>query len=424
MERKMMKRLTIAILCSVSVACAYTPTNFEQPYDMQFSEQSWKSGTGWLHVGVRGEYLQTVRAYSPDEKKVPATQIWGTRESVLATLEGNTPGSSLNLLANKVGAMQDGTRGTFTTTGTFDKWQTTLDFAIPLRMIRLPGLFTLSAHVPYSEASFSNIAWKSLTKSETLQDAWVRSEIASDQDTLATFMKKHGGVDISGSTEHGFGDVAVMLNWQGHFSQYQRRLRDVRVQLRAGVSLPTSSNVNIHKVFDIDFGHDNALGIPLGAGLRLDLGGNVRIGLDVGGMLLLRRTKEWRLKQSWAQTQHLLLNTGLATREYGPEWKFTLYSEFYNDWSGLSITGGYQFIKHTESTLFPQDNSLNALFINMNEDTEVSESHNLIGSITYSPAQLRGWRVRPELSFFAKYPFNGRRMISGTTIGGSASLRF
>lgn len=410
--------------CALGAVQAYTPTNFDQPYDLRFSEQSWKRGAGLLHIGVRGEYLQAVKAYSPNEKTVPATRIWGTTESALAALEGQRTGSSLNILANKIGATQDGTRGIFTTNGTFDKWQTTLDVIFPLNMIRLPGSFMFAVHVPYIESSFSNVQWTSLTKNETLHDSLVRSEIASDHASLASFMKSNGDLDINGKQRQGFGDVSCMLNWQGHFTQYNRRLRDVRVQLRAGVSLPTGHTPDVNCSFDPDFGHDGAVGIPLGAGLRLDLGGNVRIGLDVGGTMFLRRTKEWRLKKSWAQTQNLMMAKGYATREYGPAWKFTLYSELYNEWAGLTITGGYQFLKNTESTLFPQDSSLSSLFINMNEDAELSESHNLIGNITYTPALLRGWRVRPELSFFAKYPFNGKRMISGTTVGGSASICF
>jgi len=80
-----------------------------------------------------------------------------------------------------------------------------------------------------------------------------------------------------------------MLYWQAHFSQYQRRLREVLVQFRIGLKLPTAHRVDTDQVFDIDFGHDGALGVPLGGGLRLDLGAGVRLGVDVGTLFLVRR---------------------------------------------------------------------------------------------------------------------------------------
>ena len=90
----------------------------------------------------------------------------------------------------------------------------------------------------------------------------------------------------------------------------------------------------------------------------------------------------------------------------------------------MCLSAGYQFLKHTDSTLFAQDNNFSTKLINQSPDVDVSEAHTAIGSITYAPATLRGWRVRPELNFFAKYPLNGKRMMSGITLGGGMSVRF
>ena len=232
-------------------------------------------------------------------------------------LEGHAAGTSLHALANRVRSMQDGTRGTFSVDGSYTRRQAMLDVCVPLHLLSLPGQVTLGLHVPFIEAHFSDIAWKSRTKAQTLDDDVVRTAIAHDEASLTSFASQHGSLDIGPQSRQGVGDVAVMLNWLAHFSQYQRRLQDVRVTLRGGISFPTGHQVDTNKSFDIDFGHDGAVCVPLGAGLRLDLGGGVRVGVDVGATIIMRRTKQWRLKTSWAQTQHLLLDTGRATREYG-----------------------------------------------------------------------------------------------------------
>lgn len=418
-----MNKFLTSLLLTSAVA-AYTPTNLDNPYDFSFSEQNWRPEKGWVHIGTRGEYMVKERAFDPDQKSVPATQIWGKRHSALAMLEGHQPGTTLHSLANQLRGAQDGTRGTFEPTGSFHRRHVIFDVMVPFHAIRLPGLFSLSAHLPLCFGSFSNVRWVSKTAAQTLQDELVKSSLASDHQSLTLFAQKHGNLNIEEQSREGFGDAVIMLNWQGHFSQYQRRLKDVRVQARVGVKLPTGLRNNINKAFEVDFGHDGAFGVPLGAGLRLDLGGGVRVGLDVGALLLIRRTKEWRLLTGAAQNENLLLTTGKATREFGPEWKFTLYSQLYNNRAGLAATVGYQFLKHTDSTLYPQSNALSSLMVNSGQSTEVSESHNVVGAVTFTPAVARGWRVRPELQVVAKYPFGGTRMASGTTLGGSVSVRF
>lgn len=420
-----MKRIltpVIAFVCAASTLAAYTPTNLSAPYDLNFSEQTW--GGSHFDLSTDAQYMTGVRAYDPDENRVPATQIWGSPESSLAMLEGHQPGSALHGLSNRLRGTQDGTRGMFTVDGSLKWAQVGLSAKWLLSMIKLPGQFVLSAHVPFIDARCQNVTWKSLTESQTLHDDMVKTELASNQSELATFVQQYGNLDIGDQQRQGIGDTTVLFSWQGHFSQYQRRLRDVRVQLRAGINIPTGHGVNPRKVFDIDFGRDGSISIPFGAGLRLDLGGGVRVGLDVAALAAVRRTKNWRLKTSWAQTPHLRLATGKATREYGLEWKFNVYSQLYSDQFGVTMTAGYQFLKRTDSTLYPQDDTLSSSIINTASDVDVSESHNVVWNVCYTPALVRNWRVRPEIFVGGKFPFNGRRMVSGYLLSGGVSFRF
>jgi len=416
------KKMGIFLVWS-TLASAYTPTNIHMPYDGDFSQWAWAPHVR-THLGVRGQYMVASKAYNEDEKRVPISQIHSAKESTLAMLEGSVPGTVLHGLANRLRASQDGTRGMFEVQGELSWKQLCVDALYRLHMIKLPGVFWLGVHLPIIDASIHNVSWKSLTKSETLQDDEVKSLLVHDEKSLKQFAQRYGSLDLGDQHRRGIGDLACMLYWQAHFTQYRKRLSDVFVQLRVGLTVPTAHRVSINKAFDVDFGRDGAWGIPLGGALRLALGEGVRVGIDVGATLFIRRVQEWRLKTSWAQTPYLLLSKGLATREYGPEWRFTLYGQWAIAKTGLYLSSGYQFFKHTDSTLYPQSDSLSATLINTSPTVDVSESHNFVAGLNYVPTAARKWRVIPEFSVQATVPFGGRSCMSGTIISGAVGFKF
>jgi len=419
-----MRKGSIFLLCvaGISFARGYTPTNLSWSYDIRFSQQEWAGK--YVDFRAYTEYMTGAHAYDENEKQVKPTQIYNATESVLAMLEGYNTGSTLNLLANRLRGFQDGTRGTFSVTGGFEAYTVHLGGWFHVVPFSLPGDLSIAVEVPFQYMSFKDITWTSLTKQETLQDDMVRTELASNSSELSSFVTTNGSLNIGSQSAQGIGDVSVLFHWKNRFIQYQRRLKRVDLSFRTGLTIPTGHEQSIDKAFDVDFGHDGTWVVPFGMGLLLDLDGNVRVGIDVGMTMLIRRTKEWRLKTSWAQTEHLLLSKGKATKEYGPEWKFTLYGQSYDLMPGLVMTMGYQFYKHTDSTFYPQGDTFSSSIINTSPTIESSESHSLLTDITYNPGVGRGWRVAPELTLHAKVPFNGRRMISGYVLGVGCSLRF
>jgi hypothetical protein len=416
------KAVLVATLCITAPLAAYLPTNLTQPHDFAPSEHEWLGR--YVQLGTFGEYMVDQKSFDPDKNQVLPTQIFGAKQSALAMLEGQAADSTLHQLSNRVRAMQDGTRGMFEVTGDFEAYTFGVGLEAHLSGLRLPGSFSVAVKVPFQYQAFKNVQWKSLTKQETLADDAVTSLIASDHDTLSSFVKTHGSLDIGGHDRWGLGDSTVMLQWRKRFVQQQRRLRSVVVNARMGVKIPTGYDRNINRAFDVCFGHDNTWGMPVGLGLQLDLSGSFRVGIDVGALLLSRSTRTWRLKSSWMQTDQLLLRTGKATREYGPEWNFDVYGQLVGPVRGLVWTLGYQFIKHTDSTLYPQDTTFSDAVINTAQNVEVSEAHSLVVDMTYNPRRVRNWRLLPELSIYSKIPVVGTRMINGYLVGGRLSWRF
>lgn len=402
---------------------AYVPTNIHLPFDGDFSQRLWAAHTN-AHLGVRAQVMVGAKAYNADELRVPVTQIYTDKESSLAMLEGSTPGSLLHALANRLRTTQDGVRGMFVVDGDFSWRQLCVDAVARLSMIKLPGIFSIGVHVPIIDASFNNIAWRPLTKTQTWQDDAVRSLLVHDQQSLARFVLEHGDLDIGSQRRTGLGDISTMLYWQAHFTQQQKRLREVLVQLRVGLKVPTGHRVDTDKAFDVDFGHDGSFGVPLGGGLRLDLGAGVRIGMDVGTLFLVRRVQEWRLKTSWAQTPYVMLTKGLATKEYGPEWRFTLFGQAEVASTGLFCTGAYQFFKHTDSTFYPQSEAMSSSLINSTPLVDASHSHNVIGNITYVPPRARYWRYIPESFVQVTVPFGGKSIASGVLVSAGVGVKF
>jgi len=150
----------------------------------------------------------------------------------------------------------------------------------------------------------------------------------------------------------------------------------------------------------------------------------VRVGIDVGATLFIRRIQEWRLKTSWAQTPHLLLSKGLATREYGPEWRFTLYGQMAIAKTGLFCTAAYQFFKHTDSTLYPQSDALSETLINSSPTVDATESHNFVMGLNYVPVYARTWKVAPEFFVQTTIPFSGRSCMSGYILSTGVNIKF
>jgi len=419
--------LGLSLVLSASTL-AYTPTNIQMPYDNDLTQRLWKPEVS-MQVGLRALTMLQAQAYNGDEQRVPVTQVYGlkatgNKESALAMLEGSLPGTALHGLANRLRGAQDGTRGTFVVTGDLSWNQVCMDLLYRLTMFKLPGLFALGVHVPFIDASIHNVAWQSQTLSQTFQDDKVRSLLVDDQASLARFVAENGNLDIGSQRRSGLGDLSCMLYWQGHFTQYQQRLQDVMVQLRIGLHLPTAHKVDPDKAFDVDFGHDGSAAIPVGAGLRLDLGGGVRVGGDVGSTVIIRQQKQWRVKTSWAQTPWLLLSKGLATREYGPQWRFTVYAQTELAHTGIFCTGAYQFFKHTDSTFYPQDDVMSSVLINSSPTVDAVESHNLLATVSFIPPQARTWKMLPEFNMQLTMPFNGRNVMSGVLLSGGVSLKF
>jgi len=119
-----------------------------------------------------------------------------------------------------------------------------------------------------------------------------------------------------------------------------------------------------------------------------------------------------------------MLAKGLATKEYGPEWRFTLYGQVELGSSGVFCTGAYQFFKHTDSTLYPQSDSMSASLINSSPLVDASESHNVIGSLTYIPVSAKNWAWVPEVFAQVTVPFGGRSVMSGVLVSAGLGMKF
>lgn len=418
-------KIILALSLAVLSAHAQTPTNFDYYYDMCFDTNQHYNE----HVRFTNnfEYGYNDKCYNVDQVAVDPTQIYTSEESPaqasLAMLENYPAGSKLHQVANRVRGFQDGTRGTLQTTGKLHAARLHTGLEWNMKFITLPGDFSLSAEVSFSDIGLKDITWKDQTKDQTVQDYLVKRDITSD---LASFVKTHSkDLDIQAHKYTSMDDSVIMLNWGHTFIQNRNRLKSVRLNLRAGALLPFGREKSEDRVFDLSFSHDKTWGVPCGAGLLLDLSGGFRVGLDIGLLMRAGKTKNWRLKTHRSQTEYLLLTKGKATKEYGFLWKFNLYSQLTELAPGLTLTGGYQLYKHNESSFYPQDYIYNAAILDTAQTKEESISHNFVLDIFYDGGKaLENKYIRPQVSLRMKFPFGGTRMASMYTIGGQLSLLF
>jgi hypothetical protein len=200
---------------------------------------------------------------------------------------------------------------------------------------------------------------------------------------------------------------------------------------KVGASIPTSKEKNEDRAFSMPLGNDGAWGLPVGFGLELDFVHNIKAGLDADFLVLFDKKRTRRLKSDFEQTEILLLNKGVATKEHGLMWQFHLFVQAYHIYKGLSAKFAYQFVKHDDDRLVPSGNDFDFSIVNSANSIKEWTNHNLIFSLNYDLFTKRrhcqdeySSSVTPQFHLFYKVAVGGKNVIDTSTIGGQWGIHF
>ena len=325
MKMKKIFLLGLSVFFTGNFLVAFAHTNFSRPYDINFRMAQWKGKD--FRLGVNAEYGTTSSGRDWDENKVGTLRIYNDSESALTMLMGAQRGSDIYNLANALlpafaPATDDGVRGHFKLDGKYEELALTVHGKYNLPIEAIPGNFDISFYIPFRSMDVKNVKWNDQTKSVLNADLNVHRLLTDDIDTV---VKDLGDLDLKSWSKTGLSDLAFMLGWYMDFKQMKEHLKNVRVNVRLGLTVPSGEKKKEDKVLSMPLGNDGAWGIPVSLGLDLDFVSNIKAGLDLELLFLGDQTRTRRLKTDENQTDFLLLNKGKATKSFGVTYKFNLF---------------------------------------------------------------------------------------------------
>lgn len=374
-----------------------------------------------FQVALYGETgFGSTRAFDECGRVNNVLKIWNCDQNALKMLEGFNVNSAIGQLRVKLDANDDDVRGHFNVCGDL-KLDATVAFAF---RYFFQDTWSVSAYLPIYAMQLKNVIWQNQTKNITAADMRVKQLLTNN---FFPIVKQLGnGLDLQGWKRSGFGDLALFLEWYRDFVQIKPLLKNVRINWRLGLIFPTGRPWDEDEIFAIPFGFDKSFAIPFGLGLDITLGSYLKTGLDVQLTHTFGSTRDRRIKTQVDQTELLLLEKTSVYKDFGLTQRFNLYVQFYKFLYGLSFKVGYQFFKKGDDELSLKTNTFSNEIANTAESLQERTMHHMVVDTTYDFSEHFGdeARFRSELSFYARLPFNGKRVALIPAIGAVFSIDF
>lgn len=382
----------------------------------------------WQLAGYAETGYKNAQGYNDDGEHVNPLRIWNCQQNALAMLEGFEQDTPAAQLRSALLDGNNGIRGHFLVDGDL-KLNYNLSFAARLFFAQD---WSVGLYLPAYRIQLKNVVFKDLTPNLDNDDKLVRQLLT---DNLAQNVQELGDLCIGDWTRQGPGDLALIVDWFRDFYQNKPFLKCVRVNWRWGIVFPTGVRENQDLIFAVPFGYDGAFAMPFGLGLDLNLGSYFKTGLDVQLTQIFGNKRTWRIKTQEDQTELLLLQKAHAYKDYGLVQRFNLYVELYNFLRGLSFVAGYQFLKEGDAEITLTSQEFSSTIANTSRQLEEFTMHHAIFKATYDfgyknitiPALTEEpaiSRTRPELSLYARVPFNGKNVALIPTVGVVFSVDF
>lgn len=418
--------LLILTVLIVGQACdAFFPINYFRPYNINLMPEHSPNKCFQITGVYEGGFNFHGFAADDEEESVSFTrkvnilQVYQDTQDALAAFKGFAPSSPLALFGQQFNRDDDdGIRGHLVPTADLEL-KANLIFSA---RYYFPQDIILAVHVPFLVMELHNVQWRDLTGTVRAEDRRVR-ELLTDQ--FVSTIRRLANLDLTGWQRSGFGDVVVMGQWLRDFPQPKPLLKNVRLNGRLGLTLPTGVKRDEDRLFAIPFGNDGSVGIVFGAGIDLRFGSMLKAGGDIELLHLFGSTRDRRIKIDPGQTDLLFLAKDRVFKEFGWTQQFNLYVQAWRFYRGFSFKVDYEYTKHFEDKVWLSNAAFDPIIANSAQSLQESTMHGVILNLAYDFSQdLCDPVVGPYISFFGKVGFNGKRAIIGNTFGVALSLSF
>lgn len=407
------------IISNAACSLGMFPTNLFRAFDINLRPPIWHNTryqfTGWFEQALH------VQAFNGRGEKVDQLQFLTTTQDALAMLRGYPSSSPMSIFLDDVldNPTDDGVRGNFIPDGRFIMQAGGLSFRFHTN-----HNFSLIALLPFYRMAIENVRYTDLTPNASMTDIIIKQELTSVlQQRIAEF---DPSLNIFGWDKLGFGDLILGVDWFRTFVQAKPVLKNVDLNARLNLSLPTGIKKDEDNILSLPFGFDGSVGLIFGGGIDLTWFDYIKGGIDVEFIYLFGNTRTRRIKVDPAQTDFFLLTKVRAHKEFGFTQRFNLYGQAYKIWRGLSATITYQYWQHGDDHLSLFTNEFSNDVANSAEYLQEWILHNMIFSLSYDcQDDIDDCSFfKPQFSAFYKLGFNGTRALMVNSIGGTFSLSF
>ena len=422
---KLFKTLAVLLATSAQVT-AFAPDNFFKPYDVNLNLHSGCKHKRHFKIGANVEYGFDHAGKDWTGKSKNVLKLYEPNQSFLSALRGsqNNAAAQAALLALPAFTLDDGARGHADINGRFEMLDVTVHGRYELPWKAIPGCLGLSVMLPIRDARVRDTSYANLTATNiTVQDQAVNN-LMSTRALLQTNMLAFGNLDWTDWAKTDVGDLVVMLDWANRYHQEKEGLEAVELMAKLGVSCPTAQERDEDRAFAVALGNDGAWSMPFGVGLNLDFKYHIRLGADAQFEVIFDHSKNYRMKTDVTQTRFMLLNKGQASMDYGFTWRFNLLAEAHRFGYGMSLGVAYQYLKHDDDRLSPQNNAFNASVVNSANWLKEYNTHNLIFKFNWDGRACMKTSLAPQLSVFYKLPIDGKNVMLQDTVGGQLAINF
>lgn len=389
----------------------------EKPYKIFFNPKPHAGAR--VQLFSRFEYGFNAKAFGLDGERGNPFQIYQCNQDALAMLKGFCGSSDIAQLLSKIDASDNGIRGHL-----LPCCDITADGLILAARGYLPHNILLGFYLPIYTMQMKNVRWIDKTELVTEEDYRVKQYLTDD---FANNVCRLGDLDIYGWRRTGLGDMQLIGEWWQDFPQYMKRaLKNVRLNARFGLGLPTGKKEDENKLLAVPFGFDGAVSLLVAGALDLRLDSYFHGGFDVQLRKPFGNTRQRRIKTSQDQTDLLLLQKVCSYKDFGLEQQFILYIEVDGAVRGLSFKLGYQYLKNGEDTISLLTNDFSTRVANSGCALKGRTIHSILGMLSYTGNGTRCWNhfLLPMASLIFDAPFNGRRSFACPMVGLELALDF
>lgn len=408
----------LLMLCNSNEILCIFPINLFKNWDINFrSPDILKNEKFELGAMTEGSLFISGRNSCKD--KVNILQIWNKNQDALTMIRGfDQDCTEITEIIEKLNDVNDdGIRGHFDAKANLSA----VGYYFFGRCF-LPHDFTLNFFLPFYNMDLKNVEFSELTKSVNMADKKVRNYLTNDFYNLA---RNLGNLGFNGWNKSGIGDLVFFTEWTKNYPQAKPWLKNVHLDARVGLSLPTGKKIDEDELFSIPFGHDGAWGLLFGGGLDLTWGKYLRGGVDAEFLKLFGTSAIRRIKTDKDQTDLFLLAKTNVFKEIGINQRYNLYLEAYHFFKGFSFRIAYQYLKHGEDRFWLYNNQYSSSIANTAETLQGWTIHQFLFDLSYDLVDdLRCPIAVPKISLFYKLPFNGTRSVLAHTLGICFTLSF